>query len=593
MTSPQPEPTLTFTPKRVAQLAFVLIGCQLVIRAWVAASNYFYWDDLILMGRGGRFPLFSSELLLYDHDGHFMPAAFFFTGLITRIAPYNWALSATLLVIGQAAASLALLRTLRLVLGWRPALLIPLILYLFVPLTLPSFSWWAAALNALPLQIALAWACGDAIKLYRTGHVRYVFSGTAVFVVSLLFFEKAVLVPFVALAFLVLYLRTQGEGTPIRSAVTKCRRLWTACAAVLAIWIPVYLTTVESPITGNGRSMSTELLHHGTSLGMLPTLLGGPWRWERWIPSPAWADPPTVLVAAAWAALLTTVVMTVRARRGAAWIWAAAALYFLASVVAMTATRSDADTTYELAQTLRYFTDSATVFALAAALILAAPRRRPARIPVAVAAGLSALFVVSSLVSTVTFVDIWRENPTRDYLANARMSLSQNQDAPLLEQPVAIEVLLPVAFPNNLASNVLAPLPDRPEFSSSTPILRTIDDSGRIVDAEVTWTRRIPEGAAPNCGTRAEGPTEFPLDGPLAGWEWTVQLNYLASTDGTIDVALESGDAVSVPVTQGLHSAFVRLVGHGNSVKITPTTPGLTLCFGAGQVGAVVPTSAK
>ncbi|MDJ0106873.1 hypothetical protein QM646_10680, partial [Rhodococcus erythropolis] len=463
MTSPQPEPTLTFTPKRVAQLAFVLIGCQLVIRAWVAASNYFYWDDLILMGRGGRFPLFSSELLLYDHDGHFMPAAFFFTGLITRIAPYNWALSATLLVIGQAAASLALLRTLRLVLGWRPALLIPLILYLFVPLTLPSFSWWAAALNALPLQIALAWACGDAIKLYRTGHVRYVFSGTAVFVVSLLFFEKAVLVPFVALAFLVLYLRTQGEGTPIRSAVTKCRRLWTACAAVLAIWIPVYLTTVESPITGNGRSMSTELLHHGTSLGMLPTLLGGPWRWERWIPSPAWADPPTVLVAAAWAALLTTVVMTVRARRGAAWIWAAAALYFLASVVAMTATRSDADTTYELAQTLRYFTDSATVFALAAALILGAPRRRPARIPVAVAAGLSALFVVSSLVSTVTFVDIWRENPTRDYLANARMSLSQNQDAPLLEQPVAIEVLLPVAFPNNLASNVLAPLPDRPE----------------------------------------------------------------------------------------------------------------------------------
>ncbi len=177
----------------------------------------------------------------------------------------------------------------------------------------------------------------------------------------------------------------------------------------------------------------------------------------------------------------------------------------------MTATRSDADTTYELAQTLRYFTDSATVFALAAALILAAPRRRPARLPVAVAAGLSVLFVISSLVSTVTFVDIWRENPTRDYLANARMSLSQNQDAPLLEQPVAIEVLLPVAFPNNLASNVLAPLPDRPpEFSSSTPILRTIDDSGQIVDAEVTWTRRIPEGTAPNCGTRAEGPTELP-----------------------------------------------------------------------------------
>lgn len=583
-----PRPTRYVLPTALASIAIAL-----GVRTWVASANYFYWDDLILIGRGARFPLFSSELLLYDHDGHFMPAAFLLTGLVTRIAPYQWALPVTLLVLGQALASLALLRTLRLVLGWRPALLIPLLGYLFIPLTLPAFAWWAAALNALPLQIALAWVCGDAIQLVRTGRRRYAVSGTAVFVVALLFFEKSAVVPFVAFAFIVLYLRTQSDASPIRTAAKKAKALWIPSAVVLAIWIPVYLLTVESPVTGNGRSMSTALLHHGTSLGMLPTLLGGPWQWERWIPGPAWADPPMFLVVAAWVMLLTAIAVTVRSRHGAVWIWICAAAYFLASVVAMTATRTAEGTTYELAQTLRYFTDSATVFALAIALYFAAPRRAEPRttMPVApLAVGLSVLFVASSLVSTFSFVTVWRESPTRDYLQNARASLAQNTDAPLLDQPVSIWVLLPVTYPNNMASRVLRPLPDRPEFASSTPILRLINDSGNVIDGEVTFTRRILEGTDPQCGTRVDGPTELTLDGPLAGWGWTVQLNYLASADGTIDVSLTTGDAVSVPVKQGLHSVFVQVVGDGQSVKVTPRTPGLSLCLAAGQVGVVVPT---
>ncbi|MGC0366863.1 hypothetical protein ABH922_004847 [Rhodococcus sp. 27YEA15] len=590
---PQPVDRPRKTARMTMWAAFTLIGIQLVVRALVASQNYFYWDDLILVGRSAGYPLLSTELLFYDHDGHFMPAAFLVTGLITRIAPYQWALPAVLIVLGQALASLALLRTLRLTLGCRPALLIPLILYLFMPLTLPAYSWWSAALNALPLQIALAWVCGDAILAARTGLARYTVSGTAVFVIALLFFEKSVLVPVVAPVFLMLYLRGRGDPTPLRSALRRCRPLWTASAIVLALWLPVYLLTVSSPLTGNGARMSKELLHHSTSLGVVPTLIGGPWQWQRWIPGPAWADPPTGLVVVAWLCLLAALVVTVRARRGAGLIWAAAVTYFLVSVVAMTVTRSAEQTTYELAQTLRYFTDSATVFALAASLICAAPAKRRARPGAAtrvMIGALASIFVLSSLWSTASFVAIWQDSPTRDYLTNARMTLARNVDVPLLEQQVSIWVLLPVAFPNNLASNILAPLPHRPEFASSTPILRTIDDSGRLVDAEVTWTRRIPAGTDAECGTVAIGPTELPLDGPLTGWEWTVQLNYLASTDGTIDVSLESGAAVSVPVSSGLHSVYVRLTGGGQSVRIVPRTPGLTTCFATGQVGVVVPS---
>ena len=164
------------------------------MRGLVLSRGYFYWDDLILAGRSGSMSLLSSQFLFYDHDGHFMPAAFLVAGIATRVAPYNWLVAALTLLVLQALASLAVLRLLRLILGRRPTILIPLVFYLFSPLTLPAFAWWAAGLNALPLQIGLAWVAGDAIRLCRTGSARYAISGFLVFAVSLQFFEKAVLV---------------------------------------------------------------------------------------------------------------------------------------------------------------------------------------------------------------------------------------------------------------------------------------------------------------------------------------------------------------------------------------------------------------
>ena len=61
-----------------------------------------------------------------------------------------WACVASVVLL-QALASLAVLRLLRELLGNRPVILLPLVLYLFSPLTLAWFVWWANALNAVPL----------------------------------------------------------------------------------------------------------------------------------------------------------------------------------------------------------------------------------------------------------------------------------------------------------------------------------------------------------------------------------------------------------------------------------------------------------
>ncbi|MFC9836572.1 hypothetical protein ACFVKB_22535 [Rhodococcus sp. NPDC127530] len=580
-------------PARVLQVAAALVVVQLLVRTWVAANSDFYWDDLILAGRGGSLPLLSADLLLYDHDGHLMPGAFLVAGIATRVAPYEWILPMLTMIALQAVASYAVFRLLRTILGPRPVLLVPLAIYLFSPLTVPAFAWWAAALNALPLQIALAWVARDALEVCRTGRRRYAVSGTLVLIASLLFFEKSVVVPFAAFATVALLAHVGGRERPVRSTLRRGAALWIPSAAVLAVWAAFYFSTVASQWEWAGASRAFELFHHGTSLGLLPTFVGGPWTWERWIPSPPWASPSTTLEVVGWVVLMAAVVTTVQLKRRIGWVWILTAGYFLLSVTAMVVTRWGADTTYELAQTLRYFTDTAVILAIAVAVIARAPRRRadPVRVRPLVAVTAVVAFVASSLWSTYTFTRSWEENPTTAYLATARASLAERDDAPILQQPASIWVLLPVAYPNNLVSRVLAPLRDRPEFSDSTPDLRMIDDAGSVVDAQVTWVRAIEPGPVPDCGNLVEQRSfvPLPLDGPLTGWEWTAQLNYMATADGEIAVAMEVGSPVRVPVQRGPNSVFVRLTGSGRSVRVSALTPDLSLCIGAGPVGVVVP----
>ena len=107
-----PESVLPARVPPVAVAAVGLIGLQLVVRAVLAFGGYFYWDDLILVGRAGTQPLLSAAYLFTDHDGHVMPAAFLLGGVITRAAPLVWAWPALSLMVLQALASLSLLRVL-------------------------------------------------------------------------------------------------------------------------------------------------------------------------------------------------------------------------------------------------------------------------------------------------------------------------------------------------------------------------------------------------------------------------------------------------------------------------------------------------
>jgi len=528
-----------------------------------------------------------------------MPGAFLVAGGITRLAPLNWIGPAISLVVLQLLASLALLRALHVILGWRPVLLLPLTFALFTPLAVPGFAWWAAALNSLPMLAALAWVCADAVLFVRTGNQRYAITGLLVYFGGLLFFEKAAVIPFVAFTIAALYAHVTGSGS-VMGVWRRGIRLWVSSLLLTAAWVVVYLIVVDQKRWSFDLVMTWDLLSRSVTHGIVPGLVGGPWDWQRWAPASPWATPPLSVMILGWVALAVVVAVSFIRKERIGVVWVVAAGYAVACQIPIYLMRSSRFTALELSQTLRYLPDLVVVLALLAAVGLCAPNRERSRwldastVRTGVTACLTVAFVASSLYSTATFLTIWRDNPAQPYLQNARAGLATAHaasDAPMLDQEVDPLVLQRVVGPENLASHMFALLRDRPEFASATSQLRMLDVSGHVVDAKVTWVRTIDPGPAPQCGyfVQPDFPVRMPLDGPLLPADWTAEINYLANSDGSLTLSLSEGTETKVPVRPGLNRVYVRLPGAGDAIDVRANTAALAVCIASGPVGFVAP----
>ncbi|GGF34683.1 hypothetical protein [Williamsia phyllosphaerae] len=597
--------------RRIGVAVAVLIVAQLALRTWVAARGDFYWDDLVLIGRAGSDPIGSWAFLGHNHDGHFMPAAFAVAGIATVLAPLSWPVAAATLLVGQLIASLAVARMLLVVAGARVATVAALAFYLFTPLTVPSFAWWASGLNTLPLQAAMAWVVADAVLLCRgplddahpvTRPRTIVIRSAIICAVALAFFEKSALILPIAFAAAILCVRlTQLARRPdeptcaLPVVLRRGRALWCALLGVTAVWAVVFGVVARPGAGEHSLGQAARLTWRAIDSGVVPGIVGGPWNWDRWIPSPPFAVAAAGWMILGWIVAVGLIGAALWARRGAGAVVVVAVGYVVLAQALVSWNRSSADTALELSQTLRYLPDAAVVLALAAALVISAPvrdrertralfDRRPVRVGVATA---MVAVTVSAVVSTVAFTDRWHEGPTASYLANARSALAANADTPMFDQAVPLEVLLPVAYPNNLISRVFARLPDRPQFGDWTDRLQVLSPTGTMTPGAVTRTRSFAGGSGACDRPEITARTALPLDGPLIGWRWTVQIPYCATSDGTVEISVGTGAPVTAPVRAGLHPLWVQASGTGTDIVVRPLTAGLALHVAAGQVGQV------
>lgn len=608
-TPESPEPRIT--RRTWLLLVGAIVAVQAIGRAWVLMGRTFYWDDFIIVGSAADADWWTPDYFLQPHDGHLAPLAFILQAVSNQLAPWQWWLPATLMLLGQVAVTVVVARALRYIAGRSWQALAALALVAWTPLTLPGSTWWSAAANALPMQLALAGITALAIRVSlrqeRPVSFRAVAAATVGLIVALGFFEKALAVAPVALAvtIAVAYMERRSIG----ETMLRARTMWLSLGLVTGAWALFYSLTALADAGEASSEPRAELFFNGLGQ-VLAGLAGGPWFWDRWAPGQPWADAPSGLVSVGAVLVLLTMAVTI-GRDYRAWMpWIIAAGYLSVTLLSVTLMRSGDHTSDVLARTLHYYGDSAIVigFALAASW---SDRVRP--LPTRSRFGVLALasvLLVSSAISVVGYRNAWADDRTAEWLETASASLSEaaaNEGGPvILDQPVPYEVLLPVAYPKNMYSQVFRDLPERPEFGHVTEDPHMFDDSGALVPAHVAEITRITQGEVESCGTQiVVGPggtatAEIPLRDIAKLGDWVLELRAISSAPAELRLSLPNpfetpeqtlAGSTVVDVDDDLRTRWVAVSGGGNTLRIdvTGAPEGTSVCVGSGAIGPLVP----
>ena len=285
----------------VTVAALTMIAIELVWMAVLLSRSYFLQDDYRFFDRAVT-QGFNWSYLMWVEAGHLLPFGTALAWVLARIALYNWPLACLSILALLAATCLALLRTLRTLFGNRPAILIPLTLFVFSPLSLAAVSWWVVAVELLPLELAIFMAGNAPVPYLRGGRFRSTPAAAGLALFGLGPAGQAAVIPLLLFALTSAFF---AEGRWAIAAVRAGRRYWRAWllyGALLAGYYVIFVIQLRgsnvqpsAPGTASSASLASTLV--GTTL--VPGLLGGPWRWLYF--GYVTANPPAALQQLSWA----------------------------------------------------------------------------------------------------------------------------------------------------------------------------------------------------------------------------------------------------------------------------------------------------
>ncbi|NYI96027.1 hypothetical protein HNR12_002304 [Streptomonospora nanhaiensis] len=512
----EPEPRDTGRPGRAAAWAallnrglrdpVVLVGAALILgsvalKIHVLGAAYFIEDDFLFIGNAAATDL-TVDYLTDLHKGHLMPGAMLLAYIQAAIAPYSWAGASGVMLACQAGAAVAVFRLLWVVFGRRWAIVAPLALYCFAPLTVPVLAWWSAALNAVPFQLAIALALLWLVRYLRTGEVRYGWLTAGAVLLGMAFSVKAVFLPPLLFAFAAAFLVPGRLPRVLWRTADRDLPFWVGMALLSAGYGLVYLSrqdTAEGEGAGVPRAEAVADMARGLLGETFPVgAVGGPGQWGPVTPAGGLLDPPAWAVAAAWAVLLLVAAAGLLTRRRAWRAWALLAGYLVVVDLIPTAI---ARGRYEslVGYDPRYVADAALVFVLCLAFAFlptrdeAEPVRRwvpPRRAARAVAVAVTAAMTAAGAYSTHAFTDTLSGDRVRWYLDTVRQSVRDvPAQAGIYPRPVPEDIVLPWNGPRRLTSHLLSPLAEpgvaerirEPEAANAALVF---NDAGYLVPGE-------------------------------------------------------------------------------------------------------------
>jgi hypothetical protein len=605
--------------RQVAVCGVLLIVAQLIWKARDVYHLFFYQDDYVNLDRALESPLNWHFLTLFD-DGHVFPAVRVLTWVLARISLYGWGLDTGLLLVLLACSCLAAFRLLRTLFGDRPVILIPLVIYLMIPLTVPDLGWWWSGIESVPLQLALFMALTEHVLYVRTGRARHLVGAGTWLVVGMLFFEKGVVVPLLLFAVTAGFL--MGNESWLTGAVRTLRehgKAWLTYAVLTLGYVVFFVvayreqgTQLSTP-TSAGDVLTFAKVLLGKNL--LTGAIGGPW---RWLPAPskvyALAAPPGLAV---WlAAVIAIVVIGASVWRGPK-AWRAWAILLgwvvLADMVPVFLGRLHAGYAVIFGLETRYLADAACVLAICVGLaflpvagspqsaVSAAGTRRKARVASPgwryIAAALVAVFIVGSIYSVQDYERTTSGAATAvSFMANARQAVDHAATGTnVVDQPVP-DTMVNFTFGQYAnESHVIGDL-DRGKLRWIAKPHGTIDGlhmfgaDGRLYPALISGIYSVPRKQTGFKGCWPEKNDQITVWFPkrTSAFDPTLKLNYIWSS-GPSSIYVEYGGLEQqVAVRHGTHAAYLPVSGNVLSFIITGLGDS-AICVGQAQAGRLVP----
>ncbi len=568
----------------------VLIVLQTCVRAFLVLGSSFWQDDhfhLSLLRQVG----FSGEYVVREHNGHLEIGVNLLYGLIGREPGLSFVPAALCLLGLQLIASVLLLALLRQLFGRSPWLMVPFAAYLFTPLALTAATWFAAGLEALPLQIAMLTALLGGVRAYRSRSWRWVAVSVAGTATGLLFWQKAVLVLPALVAVLVL---VEEAGTPWRRSVQKVAASWPLLlphALVIAAYVPVYLSVVDSsaldPDWGDLLPSTAETVF----AMLLPGLLGGPWT-AAGARDTVTADPAVAVSVLVAVLVLGLVVASIRLRGDrAVKAWLLVVGYLAVDVALVQLTRG---ASLDIAaRDPRYITDALPVIAIGCCAAFSGPARAaPAGRAVrrvgatAAAAGVSALLVASSLLSTSLVVDELQHRRSQDYLAAVLDTMDADPGASILSSRPPINVTI---FDDFDLDDTLRGLGQERSFDRPGTDMGMFDGEGIL--RPITLLEPILEASGPDeeCGWALPAAGQEVGEVPVAEGPHVLRFAYAADTEVTLHLAVGDDEQdLTVPSGRG-QAMFVVTDQQGPATVRASGAPAGVVCVDDVVVGTPWP----
>jgi hypothetical protein len=602
-----------------------LIALQAFVRGWMGLRGWFLIDDLAFIDRASTMAFWSRDYLLESWNGHFMPGAFAVVRVFTDLWPMNHTpvvLASTAL---QVVVGMVVFLLLRELFGPRRVILVPLMIYLLSPITLPAFLWWAAALNQLPQQLATAAALLLHLRYLRTGRIRLGIYAAATLFGGLLFSEKTLLVFPLIPAMTVFYFTGGPPLARVRNAWLRHWKVWTAYLVVGLGYSGYYLGQVALPSNQGGTSAAGTVAVAFSAFGhaLLPGIFGGPWRWFG-VGAGGIADPPDAAVLIVGLCTCAVIWVSISFRHRAVFAWLIIAGYALVNVALLAATRASLLGPIIGAE-YRYSTDLALILVMFASMAFlpiygsfknAEPQLLMARRARSTTSGADRRSIItrtssartqlddsrlvglvlcllgaSFLYSTVGYDQLWHNNPGKAYFANIQRDIERTRTPiTIANEAVPQSKLLFMLYPRNLTSRLFNAYSPRPKYlnpGASTPALYVPDDSGHLRLSRILgFTNQRRPGI---CGWRVDAdPVSIPLERTTLDWLWTIRVDYIATADST--TTMTAGKTTTpVHLRAGLNSIYVMGNGRIASVDFWGLSGGASLCTNDVTVGTPAP----